>query len=73
VYLSASWENPTATPTLTLRFDVDSHYKKLEDLRETDSPFPSEVLPWLAGSETLPTDDPMFADLVKDLKNEPSI
>jgi transglutaminase-like putative cysteine protease len=73
VYLAASWENPQKTPALTLRFDVDSHYKKFEELRESDAPFPPEVLSYLEGSEALPLDDPMFADLVKKLETEASI
>jgi transglutaminase-like putative cysteine protease len=73
VYLAASWKNTTNTPTLTLRFDIDSHYKKIEELREVDAPFPPEVLPYLEGSEALPLDDPMFASLVEKLKTEISI
>jgi transglutaminase-like putative cysteine protease len=73
VYLAASWENPEKTPLLTLRFDIESHYKKFENLRESDVPFPPEVLPYLEGSGALPLDDPMFADLVKELKVESSI
>jgi transglutaminase-like putative cysteine protease len=73
VYLTAAWENPQKTPALTLRFDVDSHYKKFEELRESDAPFPPEVLPYLEGSDALPLDDPMFADLVKKLEAETSI
>ena len=73
VYLAAAWEKPQKTPALTLRCDVDSHYKKFEELRESDAPFPPEVLPYLEGSDALPLDDPMFADLVKKLKAETSV
>ncbi|MDR1574505.1 MAG: transglutaminase family protein [Treponema sp.] len=73
VYLVASWENPGATPTLTLTFDIDSHYKKLGELREVDAPFPPEVLPYLEGSEALPLDDPLFADVAGEFKKEKSI
>jgi transglutaminase-like putative cysteine protease len=73
VYLAASWENPEATPMLTLSFDIDSHYKKLRELREVDAPFPPEVLQYLEGSETLPLTNPLFADVAMEFKKEKSI
>jgi transglutaminase-like putative cysteine protease len=73
VYLAASWENPGTMPTLTLSFDIDSQYKKFGELRETDAPFPPEALKYLEGSEALPLDDPLFADVAGEFKKEKSI
>ena len=73
VYLRASWAKPQATPVLTLRFDIHSSYRKLKNLRETDTPFPVEVLRFLEDSDSLAVSDPLFADVAEKLKKEPSI
>lgn len=73
VYLHALWTKPAATPVLTLRFDIDSHYRKFKKLKETSTTFPVEVLPFLKTAGFIPDDDPLFADTVKTLKKEPSI
>ena len=73
LYLAAGWAEPKNTPALTFRFDIASHYKKLEELRETEAPFPLEVLRFLKTSESVPADDPFFRDLAEKLEIEKSV
>ena len=73
LYLRASWAKPSQTPTLTMRFDVDSHYAKIKNLDEAQTPFPAEVLPFLKASSSLPSEDPLFAEVGARMKEEPSI
>lgn len=73
LYLRASWEKPSQTPTLTMQFDIDSHYGKLENLNETQTPFPVEILPFLKASPSVPSEDPLFAEVGAKMKEEPSI
>lgn len=73
LYLRASWEKPSKAPAMTMRFDVDSHYVKLESLKETEDPFPVEVLPYLKASQSMPSEDPLFMEVGTKMKEEPSI
>ena len=73
LYLRASWAKPSQAPTLTMRFDVDSHYAKIENLDETRAPFPVEALPFLEASPSIPSEDPLFAEVGARMKEEPSI
>lgn len=73
LYLRASWAKPSKVPTLTMRFDVDSHYAKIKNLDEAQTPFPAEVLPFLKASSSLPSEDPLFAEVGARMKEEPSI
>lgn len=73
LYLAAGWTEPKNTPALIFRFDIASHYKKLEELRETEAPYPLEVLRFLKTSESIPADDPFFRDLAEKLKIEKSV
>ena len=73
VYLRGSWTKPRATPVLTLRFDIESSYRKLEHLKETNAPFPVEILRFLKDSDSLAAGDPLFAEVAEKLKKEPSV
>ena len=73
LYLRASWAKPSQAPTLTMRFDVDSHYAKIENLDETRAPFPVEALPFLEASPSIPSEDLLFAEVGARMKEEPSI
>ena len=73
LYLRASWAKPSKVPTLTMRFDVDSHYAKIKNLDEAQTPFPAEVLPFLKALSSLPSEDPLFAEVGARMKEEPSI
>lgn len=56
-FLHAAWDKPSAAPTLTVRFHVNSLYAALPRLKDAQEPFPVEVLPYLNASPQIPSDD----------------
>ena len=73
VYLHAVWEKPGKTPKLTMSFNLDSHYAKNADIKETMDGFPQEVLKYLKATPSLPIDQGFCADASAGIKDDPSI
>ncbi|MCR5347614.1 MAG: transglutaminase family protein [Fretibacterium sp.] len=73
VYLHATWTKPGRTPTLTMSFNADSHYRKNTDIRETADGFPAEVLKYLEATPSLPIDQGFCADVSAGIRNDAKI
>ena len=73
VYLHATWTNPGKTPELTMSFNLDSHYKKNPDLKETKDAFPPEVLKYLQATPSLPIDKGFCAEASMEFISKKSV
>ena len=66
IYLHADWQKPEQTPVLSMSFHVDSHYSKGAALKDGGNAFPPEVLPYLASSKFIPSDDARIQAFAKE-------
>lgn len=66
VYLYANWQKAAKTPTLSMSFHVDSHYKKSSALKDDGNIIPVEIKPYLAASKFMPSENPQIQAYAKE-------